>query len=73
MAVIARSVSDEAISCKNKDCFAALAMTLRLNFMPLPLTGEDKGGGVTGSSGSFPPILTFPRKGGRNLVRREDR
>jgi hypothetical protein len=38
MAVIARSVSDEAIPCKNKDCFAALAMTLRLNLMAL---GQD--------------------------------
>jgi hypothetical protein len=35
MAVIARSVSDEAIPCKNTDCFAALAMTLQLNLMPL--------------------------------------
>jgi len=36
MAVIARSVSDEAISAKNKDCFAPLAMTFGLNFTALP-------------------------------------
>jgi hypothetical protein len=34
-AVIARSVSDEAIPAENKDCFAALAMALRLNLMAL--------------------------------------
>jgi hypothetical protein len=39
MAVIARSMSDEAISCKNKDCFALLAMTLLLNFTALPTRG----------------------------------
>jgi hypothetical protein len=36
--VIARSVSDEAISKENKDCFAALAMTAALNFPPLAFT-----------------------------------
>jgi hypothetical protein len=40
MAVLARSVSDEAISWKNKDCFAALAMTLWLNLTALPTKGE---------------------------------
>jgi hypothetical protein len=35
MSVIARSVSDEAISAENKDCFAPLAMTLWLNLMAL--------------------------------------
>jgi hypothetical protein len=34
MAVIARSVSDEAIPYENRDCFASLAMTLQLNFTP---------------------------------------
>lgn len=36
MPVIARSASDEAISAENKDCFATLAMTSRLNFTALP-------------------------------------
>jgi hypothetical protein len=42
MAVIARSVSDEAISAENKDCFAPLAMTFRLNFTALPIKGEER-------------------------------
>jgi hypothetical protein len=42
MSVIARSVSDEAISAENKDCFALLAMTCWLNFTALPLRGERK-------------------------------
>lgn len=32
---MARSVSDEAISAENKDCFAPFAMTLWLNLMLL--------------------------------------
>jgi hypothetical protein len=39
---LSRSVSDEAISRENKDCFAALAMTLRLNFSALPLRERDR-------------------------------
>jgi hypothetical protein len=45
MAVIARAVRDEAISAENKDCFAPLAMTFRLHFTALPLTGEGQGEG----------------------------
>jgi hypothetical protein len=42
MAVIARSISDEAISCENKDCFAPLAMTPPLNFTALLHKGEER-------------------------------
>jgi hypothetical protein len=44
MSVIARSVSDEAISAENKDCFAPLAMTFRLSGYPNNLPkGVSKG------------------------------
>jgi hypothetical protein len=49
MSVIARSVSDEAISAENKDCFAPLAMTFQLNFTALrqrgPTEAEQLAGG----------------------------
>jgi hypothetical protein len=35
-------------------------------FLSSPLTGEDQGGGEKEQIRHFPPILTFPRKGGRN-------
>ena len=55
---LARSTSDEAISAENKDCFAALVitLTLHLNFIPLWKKVKVRGLVVSLFSSLPPPV-----------------
>ena len=50
------STSGEAISAENKDCFAALAITLHLNFIPLWKKVKVRGLVVSLFSSLPPPV-----------------